>query len=179
MGYTYTHTNTRKTEILQWLQDIFTQLQIGRITASLLDGVTVDAYEKKMPITHVASVTIEGAKTLLVTPWDSTVLGALEQALRKSDLQVQISVGETSIRVNLPEITSERREEVKRIIKKKAEEAVQSLRQAREKDLKALREALSSEDEKKKAEEGLQKLVDDTKQEIKKMTEGKITEVTL
>lgn len=150
MKYDFEILKIKEKEVVEWLIEEYAQLQTGRITPVILDIVKVDLYGSKTPIAHLASVSIENPKTLIITPYDNSALQAIEMALREKANFFEVSITENSIRVIAPEITGERRMFLEKIAKEKKEEAKNSLRGVREKiinDIKGqLNDKIISED---------------------------------
>src|ERR671936_3168786 len=140
----------------------FASIRSGKATTSLLDTVRVEAYGQQMPISQVASVAAPEARLLTVTPWDKGLGGAIERAIRESDLGLNPSNQGGLIRVPLPALSEERRRELVKVVHKLAEEGRIAVRHARTHAREALRNLEKiSEDDKKHAEKDLQKLHDD------------------
>ena len=159
----------------------FASIRSGKATVSLLDTVRVDAYGQQMPITQVANVSAPEARLLTVTPWDKGLTGAVEKAIRDSDLGLNPSTQGGVIRVPLPALNEERRRELVKVVHKLAEEARIAIRHARthaREQTKKLDKV--SEDDKKHADKDLQKLHDDHMgklEDLLKVKEAEIMEV--
>ena len=138
-------------------------------------------YGAKAMLTHSATVTAEDPKTLLVTPYDPSFLPDIEAALRAQVPTMEITVGETSVRVIAPDLTGERRTILQKTAAERAEEAKQSIRGAREKvlnDMKKKKEDSEiSEDEMFAAKENLQERVDATNKKIEGMYDEKLRDI--
>lgn len=127
-------------KILQFLQIEFGKLQTGRANASLIEGISVDAYGQKMDMKAVAGISIQDARSIVIQPWDRGVLQAIEKAIQQSDIGVNPMNDGTVIRLNLPPMTEERRIQLGKIVHKLAEEARISVRQARQKAHDAIKQ---------------------------------------
>ncbi len=169
--------------VISWIKKEFSQIRGGAISTSILDGVDVDSYGNKTKLSHVASLNLEGASTMVITPWDKTLIQNIESTLRDNEMGFSLSVSDNSIKVNLPDLTQERREIFKKIIKEKHEEAKQSIRGAREKVLKDTKTKLQnkeiSEDESAEIKKELQELVDKANKKILELTENKLKEIDI
>lgn len=179
MEYDFEKFDSRINEIYSWLEGEFLNLQVGKISPSMISNVKVSAYDNVSDLTHLASVNIEDAKTLLITPFDKTIIQEVEKALREQASTFNISVSGNSVRVALPDITNERRVEIERVIKEKQEEGKQSIRAERERvlnDLKANKQNYS-EDLLYEIKDNLQKKVDDANSEITSRIKRKIEEI--
>lgn len=109
----------------------FVRIRTGRANAALLDGVTVDYYGVQTPITQVATVKVPEARLITVVPWEKNLVGDVERAIHKADLGVTPSNDGAIIRLPIPPLSGERRQELARQAKKLAEDARISVRSAR------------------------------------------------
>jgi len=153
-------------------------IRTGKATTSLLDTVRVEAYGQQMPINQVGSVSAPEPRLLTVTPWDKSLVHAIEKALRESDLGLNPQTQSGVIRVPLPALNEQRRKELVKVVHKLAEEARIGIRHARtgaRDQLKKLEKA--SEDEQKRAEKELQKMHDDYIGRIDELLKGKEAEI--
>jgi len=142
----------------------FATLRTGRANAAMLDGLTVEAYGGQMPINQLAQVHAPEARQLLITPYDRSMVGAIEKAIKNSDLNINpINTGD-SVRLNLPVLTEERRKDLVKLLHKKAEEgrvAIRNVRRDANDHIKQIeKKSEISEDDSKRAQEKLQKLTD-------------------
>jgi ribosome recycling factor len=140
-------------------------VRTGRATVSLLDGVQVDAYGSKMPINQVATLSVPEPSMIVAQPFDPSLMGAIEKAIRASDLGLNPANDGKVVRVPIPALTDERRKELSRHVHKQAEEGRNGVRQVRrdanERLKKLLKEHKVSEDDERKGLEHVQKLTDD------------------
>ena len=155
------------------LKDNFKTLHVGRASSALVENLEIEAYENKMPLNQVASISIPQSNQILITPWDASVLPAVEKAIRNSDLKLNPVAEGNSVRLTLPPLTEETRHDLIREVAKHAEEARVSVRNIREEAKKELGESDISEDEQFRKEKEMQKLVDEFNQKIKEMQENK------
>ncbi len=146
-------------KVLSHLLGEFSKLQTGRANASLVEHVDVEAYGQRMQLKAVASISVQDAKTIVIQPWDKSVMQAVEKALQQSSIGVNPVNDGTVIRLNLPSMTEERRMQLVKIVQKLSEEARISLRQARQKTLDHIKTD-KDEDVRKGLENQLQKDVD-------------------
>jgi ribosome recycling factor len=134
------------------------KLRTGRAHPSLIEHLKVDYYGNDTPLNQVANIAVEDGRTLVVSPWEKTMVQPIEKAIHKSDL------GLTIIRIPMPALTEERRRDITKILHKDAEGARVAVRNVRRdalsdiKDL--LKEKLISQDDEKRAEVDIQKLTD-------------------
>lgn len=181
MAYDFSEFKKRAEETKNWLDKEFSGIRTGMATPSVLDGVTVDAYGSRMPINQVATVTVEGPRTLMVTPWDSTLMKNIEKAIHNSGLGLSVNVGDTSIRVGFPELTSENRESLVKLLRQKEEQAKVSARTEREKvwdDIQEkFRDGEITEDDKFRHKDELQKLLDGVVKELGEKSDRKEKEI--
>jgi len=181
MSYNFTHFKLGAKGIEEWLVAEHSSIRTGRATPALLDTVMVDSYGSKMPVAHVAAISIEDPKTLRITPWDSAMVKAIESGIAAANLGVSTSPDGTSIRVIFPELTVDRRKLLMKLAGEKLEEAKISLRSEREKiwsDIqKQEKEGTVTEDEKFRYKEELQKLVDETTLRLEELHERKRKEI--
>ncbi len=164
-------------EVLVNLKSEFTTIRAGRASAALLDKIYVDYYGSPTPVNQVASVSVPEPKMILIQPWDLKMLGVIEKAILKSDLGLTPNNDGKVIRLILPELTAERRQELVKLSKKKAEEAKVSIRNIRReyndvlKKMEKNREI--SEDDLKRSQEEIQKITDKYIDEVEKILANK------
>ena len=140
-------------------------VRTGRATVSLLDGVQVDAYGTKMPVNQVATLSVPEPAMIVAQPFDPKLLGAIEKAIRASDLGLNPANDGKLVRVPIPALTDERRKELSRHVHKQAEEGRNAVRQVRrdanDRLKKLLKEHKISEDDERKGLEQIQKVTDE------------------
>ncbi len=163
-------------KVLQYMQGEFGKLQTGRANAAMIEHVDVEAYGQRMQLKAVASISIQDARTIVIQPWDKTVLGAIEKAIQVSNVGVNPVNDGVLIRLNLPMMTEERRKELQKIVQKLAEEARISLRQHRQKAADAIKQD-KDEDVRSTLEGLLQKEVDAFNEKIDAARKHKEEEV--
>ena len=158
-----------------------TKIRTGRASLSLLDGIKVEAYGSPMPLNQVGTLTIPESRQIVIQPWDPQVMQAIEKAILKSELGLTpVSDGKV-IRINIPQLTEERRKELVKIVKKFAEEFRVAIRNHRRdaidsfKKLKKNKEI--SEDEQFKLQDEAQKETDIFVAKIDKVAAEKENEV--
>lgn len=140
------------------------KVRTGRASASLLDDIRVDYYGSPAPLGQVASVNVPDARTIVIQPWEKNLLGAIEKAIRQSDLGLNPNNDGAIIRVPIPPLTEERRRDIVKMCKKEAEESRVAVRNSRRDQIETLKKAEKeehfSEDDRKRAEDDVQKLTD-------------------
>lgn len=182
MAYNFSTFATRLTDIKEWLSKELASIRTGQATISLLDSVRVDAYGTKTPLNQCASIAIEDPKTIRITPWDKSLIGAIEKGITVSDLGVSAATDDAGIRVIFPPLTSETRQRLVKQMKAKVEEAKISIRNERSKVSNDIQDKQKggelSEDEAKRAKDEMQKHVDDIVKKFDEMEKGKEQELT-
>jgi ribosome recycling factor len=162
--------NERMSKCIVSLREHFKRMRTGRANVGLLDGMHVEYYGADMPLNQVANVAVEDARTLTITPWDKSMVPAIEKAILKSDLGMTPATAGTVIRLPLPAMTEERRKELTKVARHEAENArvaVRSVRRDLMNELKdMLKEKLLSEDDDRRAQDEVQKLTDQYVAEI-------------
>jgi ribosome recycling factor len=157
-------TQDRMQKSIEVLKTDLAKVRTGRANPGLLDHIKVPAYGSDSPLNQVASVAVEGGRTLLITPWDKTLVSAIEKAIMSSDLGLNPNTAGQSIRVSMPALTEERRKEFVKHVRDDVEAARVAIRNIRRdanqsiKDL--LKDKIISEDDNRRAETEIQKLTD-------------------
>lgn len=163
-------------KVLHFLKAEYSKLQTGRANAAMLEHVSVEAYGQRMELKAVASISVQDAKSLVVQPWDKSVLGAVEKALQQVNLGTNPVNDGVVLRINLPPMTEERRRDLTKIVQKLAEEARISVRQHRQESHDLIKED-KEEDVKKTLQEVLQKEVDKANEQIDDVRKKKEEEI--
>jgi ribosome recycling factor len=149
---------------IEALHNEFRTLRTGRANASMLDSVMVEYYGAPTPLAQVASVAVPEASMIVATPWDKTMLGPIEKAIRNADLGLNPSNDGKIIRIPVPQLTEERRKELVKKAHAVAEESRTAIRQVRrdgnDRLKKLMKDKEISEDDEKRALEEIQKLTD-------------------
>ena len=175
-----THEDKMK-KALEALRREYSSLRAGRATPALLDKVNVDYYGTPTPVNQVANVSVPEARMITIQPWEKTMLDAIEKAILKSDLGLTPNSDGTIIRLNIPQLTKERRTELAKTIGKKAEDArvaVRNIRRDANDAIKKLeKEKVATEDDSKKAQEDMQKVTDKYIKEIDNTMAAKEKEI--
>ena len=142
----------------------FKRMRTGRASTSLLEHLRVDFYGTESPLSQVANVIVEDARTLAVTPWDKSMIPVIEKAIMKSDLGLTPNTAGAVIRLPMPALTEERRRDLVKVAKHETENArvaVRNVRRDAMNDLRdMLKEKLVSQDDDRRAQEEIQKLTD-------------------
>jgi len=171
----------RMNKAVEALKKDFTTLRAGRANPSLLEKVTISYYGAPTPINQVANISAPEARLLVIQPWDRSILPAIERALLKSDLGLTPSSDGSVIRINIPQLTQERRTELVKVIKKKSEEARVAVRNIRRDIIDEVKAAEKkgelTEDQMRKGQEQIQKLTDRFIETIDKVLATKEAEI--
>ncbi len=168
-------------KVIEFLKKDILGLRTSRASVAMVEDISVEAYGGYQALKALASISIADAKTLNIEPWDKTVLGAIERGIRDSGIGVSPVNDGRLIRVILPDLTTERRRELTKVLHEKLENARVSLRKVRQEArelVEAEEESKSiSEDEKFKLMEDLEKLTKEYNDKIKEVGENKETEI--
>ena len=168
---------TRMQKCIDAFKVALAKIRTGRATPALLESIVVDYYGQETPLNQVASVNVEDARTLLVTPWEKTMIKTVEKAILTSDLGLNPATSGQAIRVPMPPLTEERRKELGRIVKSEAEKArvaVRNLRREGNGQIKsALKEKTISEDDDRRLQDVIQKVTDGFIAQIDALTVAK------
>jgi len=158
-----------------------TKIRTGQATPSLVEDVGVEMYGQTMPLKKLAAISCPGRRQIVIQPWDASHVGLIEKALFKSQLGVSPVVDKELIRVNLPLLTQEFRQNLLKILGEKTEETRKTVRRWREEAWGEIqekaREGKIREDDKFRGKEELQKVIDEYNQNIDKLTEQKKMEI--
>ena len=165
--------------------DVFDQnlseIRAGRANPAILNRISVEYYGVPTPINQVAGISVPEARTIVIQPWDASVLKAIEKAILASDIGLNPNNDGKVIRLNFPDLTEERRKELAKDIRKIAEEARVSIRSIRRDGMDAVKDeqkkSLITEDQKADLEDKIQKITDKYVAEIDSMLEKKEKEI--
>jgi len=165
-------------------QDELNKIRTGRAHTSLLDHITVEYYGTEVPLNQVATIGVEDARTLTVSPWEKQMVQVVEKAILTSDLGLNPATAGLVIRVPLPPLTEERRRDLVRVVRHEAEGARVAVRNIRRDAIHHVKELLkekeTTEDEARRAEDEIQTLTDKHVAEIDRILaakEGELMEV--
>lgn len=146
---------------VDFLKDRLKQIRTGRAEASLVEHIKVNVYGTKLPLNQVATISVPEPKTILITPWDKNNIEAIVKALQESEIGVNPSVSENSIRLILPPLTEERRHELVKVVKEEVEAVRISIRNIRKKWMKEYEEEVKKQNISKEEKERVEKQIDD------------------
>ena len=169
---TFTQLKTRMEKAVEAFRKELASQRTGRASVHLLDSIHVDAYGTPMPLTQVGNISAPEAQLITIQPWDMSLVGAIEKAIRSSDLGLNPQNDGKVIRIPVPALTEERRKEMVKHLNKVLEEHRTAIRNIRRDGNEAIKKAMKdkkiSEDEERGSLDQMQKITDD---EIKKMEE--------
>ncbi len=167
----------RMDKALGSLASAFAKIRTGRAHPGILDGITVAYYGDRTPIKQVANIVVEDARTLLISPWEKSMVSEIERAILKSDLGLNPSTASENIRLPMPPLSEENRRELGRVARSEAEHvrvAIRNIRREANSDLKEyLKEKEITEDDERKGQELVQKLTDAKIKQVESMLETK------
>lgn len=173
----YSQAETKMKKSIEKLREDFSKIRTGRAHPSLIENLQVSVYGTDTPLQQVASVAVEDARTLVITPWDKSNIQAIEKAIMASDLGLNPNSAGVVIRVPMPALTEERRRDLTRVVRDEAERSRVAVRNARRdanSELKELQKAKEiGEDEARGAEARIQKLTDQYIKEVDEYTSAK------
>ena len=154
----------RMQKSIEALKEELRRLRTGRAHTGLLDHITVEYYGSEVPISQTATVTVEDARTLAVTPWEKSMVPAVEKAILNSDLGLTPVSAGSVIRVPLPAMTEERRKDLVKVVRQEGENARVAIRNVRRDALSDVKELLKekqiTEDDDRRTQDEIQKLTD-------------------
>jgi len=155
---------------LNFLNKEFVEINVGRASVSVLDSVLVDNFGADVPIKNIASVSIEDARTILISPWNNKDCPKIEKAILQKGMDFSVQSDGKVVRVKLPILTEEKRKEIIKKVHRVAEDARISIRNERHNAIKKLRKAESdkeiSEDDMKAGEKEIQNETDSINEKI-------------
>ena len=177
----YAEVNKRMNTAIEHLRHELTGVRTGRASASLLDNVHVEAYGSRMPLNQLAGLSVPEPSLIVAQPFDPSQMGAIEKAIRASDLGLNPQNDGKVLRIPIPSLTEERRKELSRHVHKVSEEGRNSVRQVRrdanDRLKKLLKDHKISEDDERKGLETIQKTTDEHIKSIDDLQKKKDTEL--
>ena len=172
---------TRMDGVVERVRRDMANVRTGRASVGLLDNVHVDAYGARMPVNQVATLSVPEPSLIVAQPFDPGLMGAIEKAIRASDLGLNPANDGKVVRIPIPSLTDERRKELSRHVHKQAEEGRNGVRQVRrdanDRLKKLLKDHQISEDDERKGLDQIQKLTDEYIEKIDELLAGKEQEV--
>lgn len=181
MEYNFLNFKNELKKVEEFLGKEYRELNIGRASPMVLDSVSVESYGSYVPLKNVASISIEDPKTLRIAPWDKSQVKSIEKSILASNLGLSVATDDLGIRVIFPQLTTESRQTLVKLLKEKLEEARITVRREREniwEDIQAEeKEGKITEDEKFRAKDNLQKVVDEANTNLEATFDKKEKEV--
>ncbi|HJS35298.1 MAG TPA: ribosome recycling factor [Pseudoxanthomonas sp.] len=171
----------RMTKSIEALRHTLVKVRTGRASTALVEHLKVNYYGSDMPLSQVATVTVSDSRSLTITPWEKQMVGAVEKAILASDLGLTPNTAGTTIRLNLPALTEERRKELSKVVHGEGEDAKVAIRNIRRdanqqvKDL--LKDKQITEDEERRTEDEIQKLTDKSIKDVDDVVKAKEQEL--
>ena len=178
----HSEANEKMQKCVESLETEMGKIRTGRANASLLDHIKVESDGSKVPLSQVANIHVEGARSLLVSPWDKSQVSACEKAIRQSDLGLNPATQGSTVRVPLPPLTEERRRDMIKLVKELAENSRIAIRNVRRHALQEVKSALKdktiTEDEEKATQTKMNKLTESYIDKVDQSLEKKEQELT-
>ncbi|MFN2381510.1 MAG: ribosome recycling factor [Guyparkeria sp.] len=172
---------SRMNKSIEALKGELSKIRTGRAHASVLDHIHVEYYGSQVPLSQVAKLSAEDARTLSVTPWEKDMVGKIEKAIMTSDLGLNPASAGTVIRIPMPPLTEDRRRELGKVVRNEGENAkiaIRNIRRDANNDLKGfLKEKEISEDEERRGQDTIQKLTDERVTEVDEIVAHKEKEL--
>ncbi len=182
MPYNFSKLNEKTKEVHEWLERELSSLRSGRATPAVLDVVQVESYGAKMPIKHLATITLEDARTIRIVPFDTSVSKEIEKAIGLANLGLSVSVDDNGVRAHFPDLTSERRVAILKVAKERLESARINMRKVRDEIVRDIdakeKEGGMGEDEKFRLKKELEKLSDTENKKLQEAYERKEKEIS-
>ncbi len=175
-------TEDKMKKALEATRRSFSEIRTGRASPHLVEGLHVDYFGTPTLLKTLASITVPDARLIVIQPWDASVIPEIERAIQKSNLGINPFNDGKIVRLQIPQLTQERREELKKVVKTMAEDGRVSLRTIRRDANEAIKKLESdkviSEDDRFKAQEEVQKITDKITAELEKFLKDKEKELT-
>ncbi|HEY49304.1 MAG TPA: ribosome recycling factor [Dehalococcoidia bacterium] len=177
----FKNTEIKMRKAVSVLKDDLASIRTGRASSGLVDHIRVDYHGVSVPLEQIASVAVPDVRMIVIQPWEKDILPNIEKAILKSELGLTPASDGNVIRLSLPQLTEERRNELVKMVRKRVEDGKVAVRNVRREGLEKLRDLKESkeisEDEQKRALGHLQQLTDKSTEEIDQIAKGKETEL--
>lgn len=174
-------TQNRMAKSVEALRHTLIKVRTGRASTALVDHIKVNYHGSEMPLNQVASVVVSDARSLMITPWEKQIVGAIEKAILGSDLGLTPNTAGTTIRLNLPALTEERRRDLSKVVHSEGEDskvAIRNIRRDANQQIKELlKEKLISEDDERRSEDDIQKVTDSAIKDVDEVVKAKEQEL--
>jgi len=172
---------TRMGKSVDALRHALIKVRTGRASPALVEHLKVNYYGSDVPLSQVATVAVSDARSLVITPWEKQIVGAVEKAILASDLGLTPNTAGTIIRLNLPALTEERRRDLAKVVHAEGEDAKVAIRNIRrdanQQVKELLKEKLISEDDERRAEGEIQKITDKAIHDVDEVVKAKEQEL--
>ena len=166
---------------IESLRHNLVKVRTGRANTGLVDSIKVNYYGSDMPLSQVASVSVGDARSIIITPWEKQMVGAVEKAILASDLGLTPNTAGTTIRLNIPALTEERRRDLTKVVHGEGEDAKVAIRNIRRDANHQVKELLKdkqiSEDDSARTEAEIQKITDAAIKDVDEVIKGKEAEL--
>jgi len=177
----YQDTKKKMEKSLEALAKDLATIRTGRASLSILDGITVEYYETQTPLNQVATLSIPESRLIVIQPWDTTIIKDVEKAIMRSDLGLTPSNDGKVIRISIPSLTEERREQLVKLVKRNGEDCKVGIRNARRDSISEAKEfekeKLISEDDFHRAQDEIQKITDNNVEKVDEVIKNKEKEI--
>ena len=171
----------KMTSLVEFLRQELMGVRSNRPSPRLVEDIPVEVYGQRMTVRQVGAISIQPPSSILISVWDKDVVNTVAKAIESSNLNVVANTDGTTIRINLPALTDERRQQIIKMVKKEVEEAKIKVRSLRDDENKRValeaEEGNLTEDEKFKLKEQIQEVVDRGNKELDQLLEKKIVEI--
>ncbi len=166
---------------IEFLKRELSKIRTSRANPALIEDLQVEIFGKKFLLKQLGTISVPQARQILIEPWDASYVEGILKAIEKADLGVSATVDQNKIKIHLPPMTEEFKQNLLRLVSQKKERAKKMIREARERAWREIKEGFLegrlSEDEKYKGKDKLQDLVEDYNERIEEMVERKIKEI--
>lgn len=177
----FSESERKMSRALEALKQDLGNIRTGRASPSLVEKVQVEAWGSAQPMNAVATISVPEPRLIVIQPWDKSLIGAIEKGIQKSDLGLNPNNDGTVIRLALPQLTEQRRQEMAKQVRKRAEEAkvsVRNIRRDADADLKRLeKDGKLSQDDLRRAVDRVQKLTDGAIKQVDETADRKEKDV--
>lgn len=181
MQYNFLNFKIGLKKVVEFLSKEYSQLNVGRASPLVLDGITVESYGSHVSLNTIASISIEDSRTLRIAPWDKNLVKSIEKSIIAGNLGLSVATDDLGIRVIFPQLTTETRQNLVKVLKEKLEEARITVRKERENVWDEVQKQEKSgkltEDERFRAKDDLQKIIDEINNNLEALFEKKEREV--
>lgn len=168
-------------KVINFLEKELAKIRVSRASPSLVEDILVDFFDQRLPLKKMAAISCPSSKEILIQPWDKSYLEQIINAISRSSLGTNPIVDKDSVRISLPPLSKEYRENIIRIVSEKKEDARKTIRRWREEAWKNIqqnyREGKVSEDDKYRGKDELQDLIDEYNKKIEELVERKKKEI--